>query len=215
MSSKGRYLILKRIRAGDQDILAISYGSEGIVNILVRDGFLNSHEFFGLFEPFNVVTAYFYQKGDLLIPCDVIEVKRLSYICFDFHRYKWACWIASFVLKYLNFYDESVFNLILNYLRVNPKGKDRIFRIKFKLDYLKISGLEPLFIKTKHKSQTVRVKLSDGKISNDGDIELEGTVLSLLKRIEKGRALGRIRADISLLNKAEELLDSFLDYHIK
>jgi len=212
MSIKGRILVLRRVRAGDQDILVRAYGPAGITDLLVRDGLLNTSVFFGVFEPFNVVVVDLSQRGEVAVPNDIMGVERLSYLCTDFARFRWMCWVARFVLRNVRFYDERLFDLFLNYLTVKGK-REEVYRIKLKLEYLEISGLRPRFLSMEEAGEKVRVKLSDGSVSPEGDLEVGSQVLRVIRRLYENRGTGRIILSPELARRAEQLLDRFIEYH--
>ncbi len=211
MSVKTRVLVLKRIRAGDQDLLAKAYGQGGVIDILVRDGFLNTHRFFGLLEPFNVVVADLSQRGGIALLNDVGEVKFLSYLCRDHERFLWFSWIANFILKHVRFYDEKLFNLFITYML--SRTMNRTLRVRFKLDYLELSGLKPKFLEEgKLKG---RLSLSDGSVSGRGELEVSEEVLKLARKIYRARRPHRIKMSERKLREIERLIDSFIEYHTR
>jgi len=175
MALKTRVLVLKRIRAGDQDLLAKVYGQGGVIDLLVRDGFLNTNRFFSLFEPFNVLEVDLSQKGGVAVPNDVGSVRFLSYMCRDFSRFMWFSWIAGFILRYVRYYDDRLFNLFLGYMLSKSVGG--ALRVKLRLDFLELSGLKPKFLEEREFRK--RIKFSDGSTSDRGDVE---ATPELLKR---------------------------------
>ena len=211
MGLKTKVLVLKRIRAGDQDLLAKVYGHGGVIDLLVRDGFLNTHRFFSLFEPFNVLEVDLSQKGGVAVPNDVGNVRYISYLCRDFKRYMWFSWIAGFILRSVRYYDEKLFNLFLGYML--GRGTGGTMRVKLRLDYLELSGLKPKFLEEKEFKGMLR--LSDGSTSDRGDVEVSGDVLKLIRRIHRAKRADRIKVEDNLLKEMEKLLDMFIDYHTK
>jgi len=96
------------------------------------------------------------QRGGISVPNDVLRVERFSYLSKDYRRYRWMCWVSLFVLKHIRYYDEKLFSLILRALLTDPKGKEDLLRIRFKLEFLSTSGLEPKFLKEKIKKRERR-----------------------------------------------------------
>ncbi len=215
MALKTKVVVLKRIRAGDQDILVKAYGSGGTVDILVREGYISTNRFFGVFEPFNLVELDLRQTSDVMIPNDVLEVKRLSYLCSEYERFEWMCWVASFVLKHIRFYDEKLFHLIVESILTHPEGRERLLRTRFKLEYLVRSGFEPKFLKESFGRGRLRVRLSDGSVREDGDVEVESYVLRTLIRLRRADRVRAQRIRRETLEKMEKLLDLLIDYHTR
>ena len=215
MGLKTRILVLKRIRAGDQDLLAKVYGQEGLIDLLVRDGFLTTNRFFGIFEPFNLVEVDLRQRGGIAVPEDVLKVERFSYLCRDYRRYRWMCWVSLFALKYIRFYDERLFSLTLRALLADPRGREGLFRIRFKLEFLSLSGFEPKFMKEAIPKGNVRIKLSDGSVGEEGDVEVKSTSLKELLRIKNLKSLRGFRAKKEHMEEMEKLLDLLIEYHTK
>ena len=215
MSLKTRVLVLKRLRAGDQDLLAKVYGQGGIFDVLVRDGFLNTNRFFGAFEPFNLVEVDLKQRGGIALPNDILRVERFSYLSKDYRRYRWMCWVSLFVLKHIRFYDERLFSLILKAMLMDPKGKEGIVRIRFKLEFLSISGLEPRFLKEKFGKGKVRIRLSDGSVSEEGEVEVNSSILKELVRLRGLKSLKGVRLRREDVEEMERLLDLLIEYHTR
>ncbi len=215
MSLKTRVLVLKRLRAGDQDLLAKVYGQGGIFDVLVRDGFLNTNRFFGAFEPFNLVEVDLKQRGGIALPNDILRVERFSYLSKDYRRYRWMCWVSLFVLKHIRFYDERLFSLILKAMLMDPKGKEGIVRIRFRLEFLSISGLEPRFLKEKLGRGKVRIRLSDGSVSEEGEVEVNSSILKELVRLRGLKSLKGVRLRREDMEEMERLLDLLIEYHTR
>ncbi len=215
MGFRTRVLVLKRIRAGDQDLLAKVYGRGGLLDLLVRDGFLPENRFFGVFEPFNLVELELRQRGGITVPEDILRTERLSYLCRDYRRYRWMCWVSLFALKHMSFYDERLFSLVLRALLADPKGMEAVLRIRFRLEFLSLSGLEPKFLKEALPKGRVRIKLSDGSTSPEGDVEVSGTSLRELVRIKNLKSLKGFRAKKERLEEIEKLLDLLIEYHTR
>jgi len=150
-----------------------------------------------------------------MVPNDVISIQRLSYLCRDFSRFAWMSWIASFILKHVSYYDERLFDLFTNYLLLELKGSEHLYKVKLKLDFLHISGLKPKFLEERIRRKKLRIKLSDGTVAEEGELEVEGSVLRLLSRLYRIRKLGNLVVDHRLIRKMEELLDTFIEYHTR
>jgi len=216
MSVKSRVLILKRLRAGDQDLLAKAYGPGGIIDLLVRDGLLCGSYFFGVFEPFNVVTVDLSQKGDIVVPNDVVSVERLSYLSANFRRFLWMSWIAGFILRNVRFFDDKLFELFLSYMVKAVRGREEVYRIKLRLDYLDLSGLKPRFLGERiPRRGSVKLRLSDGSLSPAGELETDARILRVLSRIYEIRRTGNVAVNPELARRAERILDSFIAYHTR
>ncbi len=208
-------LVLKRIRAGDQDLIAKGYTQVGVVDVLIRDGLLVENRFFGIFEPFNVLEIDLRQQGNITVPNDIFEVRRLSYLASDFSRFLWMSWVCGFVLKYVKYYDERLFNLFVSYLTLKPSGTKEVYRIKLLSEFLELSGLKPKFLEEKLPKGEVKVNLSDGSISESGELKVPAGTLRLIKRIHSSKELNRISANSKNLTLAEDLLRKYLEYHTK
>ncbi len=215
MSLKTRVLVLKRLRAGDQDLLAKVYGQGGVFDVLVRDGFLNTNRFFGVFEPFNLVELDLKQRGGIALPNDILRVERFSYLSKDYRRYRWMCWVSLFVLKHIRFYDERLFSLILKAMLMDPKGKEGIVRVRFKLEFLSISGLEPRFLKEKLGKGRVRIRLSDGSVNEEGEVEVNSSILKELVRLKGLKSIKGVRSRKKDIEEMERLLDLLIEYHTR
>jgi len=213
MSFKGRFLVLRRVRAGDQDLLVRAYGFGGVVSVFVKDGLLSSCGLFGVFEPFNVVVLDLSQRGDVAIPNDVLGVERLSYLCTRFERFLWMCWVAGFILRHVSFYDEKLFELFLRYLTTDTEGREGTYRIRLRLEYLDLSGLSPKFLTGKIGGGKLRLKLSDGSVSPGGEVEVEPGVLRVIRRVYRTRKVENLVVSPALSRKAEKLLDRFIEFH--
>jgi len=215
MSLKTKVLVLKRVIAGDQDLIAKAYGQGGILDILVRNGLLNTNEFFSVFEPFNLVEVDLRQRGGVVIPNDVLGVERFSYLSRDYLRYRWMCWVSLFVLKHIRFYDEKLFSLVLKALLADPKGREWALRLRFKLEFLSASGLEPKFLKEDFGNGKLRISLSNGGVSEEGEVEVRASSLRWLVRLKELRSLKGVRIGREEVEEMERLLDLLIEYHIR
>ncbi len=141
MSANGHFLILRRYRAGDLDLILKAYGPCGLVKIIVPDGFDPSKGFLGITEPSNFLYIVYRQSGDVLIMKDVIKVIPLAYTSIkDYNCYLWRSSILLFVEKWFIHYDPDLFNMLFKYLNLNPKNR-AVFLTRFKLEFLKGLGL--------------------------------------------------------------------------
>ncbi len=213
MSLKTRILVLKRKRAGDQDILVKAYGQGGIIDLLVRDGLVSGHRFFGVFEPFNVMELDMSQRGGIALPNDVKNVRFLSYIARDYRRFLWMSWVAGFIMRTVHYYDERLFSLFLRYLTLSPEKKEHVLRIRLKLDYLELSGLKPKFLD--QRGSGTKLKLSNGSISEEGELEVESHLLDLIRKIYRARKPERISLSGELSKRIEKVLDLLIEYHTR
>ena len=207
-------MVLKRVRSGDQDLIAKVYCQVGVQSILVREGYTSSSPFFGVFEPFNVVEADLEQKGDILVPNDVLSVERLSLLATDCRRYLWMCWLSAFTLSRIRFYDERIFQLLVKFLKVDPGRSAGLYRVLFRLKVIEAMGLRPKFLERIPRRRRLKVKLSDGSAGEEGEVEVPAQVLATLRRIsEKG--IGRVSVEKGTLKRIEDLLDLYMEYHMR
>ncbi|MDQ7038131.1 MAG: recombination protein O N-terminal domain-containing protein [Aquificota bacterium] len=214
MSFKGKLVVLKRIRSGDDDLIAKVYSPAGVVSVLVREGYLGSNPFLGVFEPFNLVEADLDQKGDILVPNDIISVRRYSLLARDYNRYVWMSWVSLFVLTRISFYDERVFPLIVRYLTANPGRRIPVYRVLFRIGIMEALGWRPRFLSQNIGKGKVKVRISDGSVSEDGEVEVRAVVLRFIKNLAE-LGSGRISARGNVLKEAEDLLDRYIDYHTR
>ena len=184
MSAKGRFLILRRFRAGDCDLMVKAYSPYGLVKLFVSEGLLPERGFLGYMEPFNLLYAVYNQSGDVLFLKDIIEVDFFSYLCFrDYSAYLWMNSLVSFVERWFVQYDPELFNMLINYLRLNPKNR-AVLLIKFKLESLKRLGLykEDIFDKKLIKIAKIiaeedkLIKLERLKINQKYLLELDNAI---------------------------------------
>ena len=141
MSAKGRFLILRRFRAGDCDLMIKAYSPYGLVKLFIQEGLLPERGLLGYMEPFNLLHAVYHQSGDVLFLRDIIGLDFFSYLCFrDYSAYLWMNSLVNFVEKWFIQYDPELFNILINYLRLTPKNR-AVLLIKFKLEFLKRLGL--------------------------------------------------------------------------
>lgn len=141
MSAKGKFIILKKYRAGDYDLIAKAYGQCGMVRVFVPNGMLPEVGYTGYLEPFNLVVLVFRQYGEILLVRDVVTVVPFSYQSHkSYTRYVWMSSILRFVDRWFLQYDAELFELIVGYLSLKTKNPD-VFLLKFKLEFLKKIGL--------------------------------------------------------------------------
>ena len=215
MSLRTRVIVLKRIRAGDQDLLAKVYGQGGVLDLLVRDAYLNICRFFGVFEPFNLVEVDLIQRGGIVIPSDVGRVERFSYLTRDFDRFLWMSWVARFILRHVGFYDEKLFDLFLRYMLERTEGAEPLYRVKLKLDYLSLSGLRPKFLEESFGRGKLKVRLSDGSVRREGDYEVESYILRFLVKVWRAKRLKNLNIREETAREMERFLDTLIEYHTR
>ncbi|MCX8060124.1 MAG: recombination protein O N-terminal domain-containing protein, partial [Aquificaceae bacterium] len=75
MPAKGKFLILRRFRAGDQDLMLKAYGTCGMVKVYVQDGLLPQEGMLALVEPFNLLEAVYRQSGELVFFKDILSLE--------------------------------------------------------------------------------------------------------------------------------------------
>ncbi len=188
MSAKGSFLILRRFRAGDEDIILKVYGTCGITKVFVPSGLRVERGLLGYIEPFNFISIVYKQSGNIIILQDLLEVEFLSYLSLeDYKKYMWMNSLAFFVERWFLQYDPELFNMLLSYIGINPENHS-IFLLRFKLEFLKHLGLykEDIF-----------------------EERLRGFVKRLIEE-QALRKLERLRVSKELLTK----LDEAIEFHI-
>ena len=212
---KGEFVVLKRLRGGDTDLIAILYGTAGRITLLLKDGLLNTNRLFGVFEPFNYVKLDFSQSGNLILPNDVSAVDRFSLLATSYTRYMYMSSLSLFMLRYVNFYDENIFKLLLTYLVKKTKNPE-ITLLKFKLEFLKVYGILPKFLNQgRLKEKKVKVELSTGKVKDEGDYEIETYIVDFMRKLLKVKNPERLNLTRRDIKKAENFLREYLNYHLK
>lgn len=210
----GEFLVLRRLRGGDVDLIATLYGTSGKVNLFVKEGYLNGNKFFGIFEPFNLVKIDFSQNGKLIIPNDILRVKRLSLFACDFKRFIYMSKISKLILRYITFYDEEIFYLILHNFIKDIRNVE-VALLKFYLDFLKILGYEPKFLNIKNISGNfLKINLEKGEISKNGKYTVKASHLNILRKIYKMKDYERIRVGKKTFKEIEKFLNDYIQYHI-
>ncbi len=141
MSGKSSFLILRRFRAGDEDLILKVYGEKGQLKILVPEALKVDRGLSGYVEPFNLIGAVCVQKGELLILKDITSAEFFSYLALrSYSRYVWMCQVVGFVERWFLHYDAELFGLALRYLTLDPADHQTLL-LKFKLDFLRFMGL--------------------------------------------------------------------------
>ncbi len=141
MSAKGTFLILRRFRAGDEDIILKVYGTCGLTKAFVPSGLRVEKGLLGYTELFNLISIVYKQSGGVIILQDLLEVDFLSYLSLkDYKRYVWMSSLALFVERWFLQYDPELFNMLLFYMSLNPENHG-VFLLRFKLEFLKRLGL--------------------------------------------------------------------------
>lgn len=188
MSAKGRFLILRRFRAGDCDLIVKAYGPYGLVKFFVPEGLLSEKGLLGYMEPFNLLYAVYHQSGDILFLRDIIKADFLSYLCIgNYTAYLWMSTLVGFVERWFVQYDPELFNMLIYYLTLSPKNRT-VLLIKFKLEFLKRLGL--------YKEDIFEEKLINK--------------VRLIAEEEKIIKLERLRIDQNDLLKLDEAIESHL-----
>ncbi|AAC07907.1 DNA repair protein RecO [Aquifex aeolicus] len=209
---KGTFLVLRRVRGGDVDLVATLYGTAGKVSLFLREGYLNEKKLFGVFEPFNLVKIDYYQSSGLIIPRDVLEVKRFSYFAKDVKRYFLMSYISQTVLRHINFYDEELFSLILRFFLKETKNPEASY-FKFFLNLLKTLGYEPLFLRERVRGRYAFLDLEKGSLSSSG-VKVRSSLLNLLKKIHQLEEYERIKIKRKDFEEGREILEKFLSFHL-
>jgi hypothetical protein len=215
MSSRSPVLVLSRHRAGDTDLIARIYSRWGILTLLVREGFLPENRYHGVFEPFNQMVLDFRQMGSVVVPEDLQELKRYSYLSRDYERFRWMSHVCEFILKQVRFWDEELFGRMIDLLLKDPRRKFYVLRVLLRVEFLKFSGIIPLFLREKIPRGKVRIRLSDGLPDSGGEYEISGGALRLIGKIYKEKNHGRVSSSKKICLEAEEFLDALINYHTK
>ncbi|MCS7307361.1 MAG: hypothetical protein NZ526_02280 [Aquificaceae bacterium] len=188
MSAKGTFLILRRFRAGDEDLILKTYGVCGISKLYLEEGLLPERGYLGKVEPFNVLNAVYKQSGSMLILKEIIRVQPLSYLTLeDYSSYEWMNAVANFVEKWFFHYDPELFELAVNYLTLRPKNIPT-FILRFKLEFLRRMGI--------YKEEAFKE-------------DIRNIVVSILKE-ESAIKLERLKLSNSIVKKLEEAIQSHL-----
>ncbi len=213
MAAKGKFVVLRRVRGGDTDLVATLYGTPGRVTLFLKDGYINENKLFGVFEPFNFLEVSYTQSGSVIFPSDVRVLRRFSLRATRPATYFLMSRIAAFFLRYISFHDEELLSLLVSYLSRASEEEEYLF---FLVDYLRISGFRPRFLgePLEHLRERVRVRLSDGSVDPSGEYELEPRLLGILKRIYEGKRK-RLRVSRALRRDLERFLQTYIEYHLK
>ncbi|MEJ5338553.1 MAG: hypothetical protein WHS43_02735 [Aquificaceae bacterium] len=188
MSAKGSFLILRRFRAGDEDIMLKAYGTCGPVKVFVPGGLKVDRGLLGYLEAFNLISFVYRQSGSLIIFDDLIEVEFISYLCLgSYQRFVWMNSIALFVERWFLQYDPELFNMALFYITLNPQNHG-LFLSKFKLDFLRRLGL--------YKEEVFEERL-------------RGLVRRLMEE-EALKRLERLKVSQELLSRLEDAIEAHL-----
>jgi len=214
MTARGKFVVLRRVRGGDTDLVATLYGTPGRVSLFLKDGYLSDNKLFGVFEPFNFLEVSYLQSGSIIFPSDVVIIERFSLKAHEPNTYLMMSRISLFFLKYINFYDEDLFSLLVNYFSRIPKTEEEY--LFFLMDFLKISGFRPKFLgeNLRRIKGLLKIKLEDGSLSPEGEYKLEANLLKILKRIYEGRR-ERLRISKSLRRELERFLHAYIEHHLK
>ncbi len=215
MGIKGRILVLARLRAGDSDIIARVYGASGVATLLVREGLVPGHRFHGIFEPFNTMVLDYRQRGEIILPQDFSDLQPLSLLSRDCDRFLWMSSVCEFILKKVRFYDPALFETFIGFLTRDPKGKEHLLSLLLRLSYIKFSGITPKFLGETPPRGRVRIRLSEGSISEDGEVEVSAGTLKLIQSLVREESLPRVRSGIALYIEGINLLDALINYHTR
>ncbi|NPA33091.1 MAG: hypothetical protein GXO04_05645 [Aquificae bacterium] len=209
---KGDFFVLRRVRGGDVDLIATLYGTSGKVNLFVREGLLNENRFFGDFELFNLVSLDATQSGNMLIPNDVMRVRRFSLLARDYARFVFMSNTAKAVLSFVSFYDEEVFGLILRAFSSRVRNAEAS-SLRFYLELMRVLGYSPKFLSSVPKrGGFVNISLEKGDVSEEGEYRIRAELLGILRRISGGD-YERVRVSRKAFLELERFLFTFLRYH--
>ncbi len=182
MSAKGSFLILRRFRAGEEDLILKAYGTCGLAKVLVPGGLKTERGLLGYIEPFNFISVYYKQSGNIIILQDLLEVEFLSYLCMeDYERYIWMSSVALFAERWFLHYDPELLSTLIFYMSINPRNQG-VFLLRFKLEFLRRLGL--------YKEEVFEERLRNlvRRLADEGSLErLEGLRVSreLLTRLDQ------------------------------
>jgi recombinational DNA repair protein (RecF pathway) len=141
VSAKAKVIVIKKFLVGEWDLLAYAYGTVGRCKIFVRRGFHPEESYCGFFEPFNLLTIDYHQSGDLLILNDLVSAKLYSYLALkSYDRFLWMSKVLQTILRWVAYYDSSIFKLLQNFLLLDVKNH-KVFDIKLKLSLIKAMGI--------------------------------------------------------------------------
>jgi len=141
VSAKAKVIVVKKILVGEWDLLAYAYGNVGRCKIFVRRGFHPEESYCGFFEPFNLLTIDYHQSGDLLILNDLVSAKLYSYLALkSYDRFLWMSKVLQTILRWVAYYDSSIFKLLQNFLLLDVKNH-KVFDVKLKLSLIKAMGI--------------------------------------------------------------------------
>ena len=141
MPTKGKFLIIRRFRAGDKDLMLKVYGPNGLMKLFVPEGLLPEEGFLGFTEPFNLLHAVYKQSGDTVILRDILGVEFFSYLSIkSYSAYLWMASVMGFVERWFFQYDPELFDTVLRYLSLVPNNPD-VLLLRFKLEFLRSMGL--------------------------------------------------------------------------
>jgi len=212
---KGEFIVLKRLRGGDVDLVGTLYGTAGKVTLFLKEGYLNTNRLFGIFEPFNYVEIDYSQAGNIIVPNDVMRVERFSLFALNYKQYLYMSSLSLFALQYFNYYDENLFELLLSYLIKKPRNSEVIL-LKFKLDFLKAYGILPKFLSQETpKTKKVKIDLSTGEIKSEGEYEIDKYIVEFLKKLLEAKNPDRLNLTRRDIKKAEDFLREYLKFHLK
>ncbi|WP_461831294.1 DNA repair protein RecO [Aquifex sp.] len=210
---KGEFIVLRRVRGGDVDLVATLYGIYGKLTLFLKEGYLNENPLFGVFEPFNVVDIDFYQSGNIIIPNDVRKVRRFSYKAKDYEQFIYMSKISEAVLKFVHSYDEKIYKLLFNELEKKVKNLNTSL-LRFYINLIEILGYTPKFLYEGKIGQKVKINLENGEIGS-GNYEIKGSYIKLLRKIKNTKDYERIRITKGSFKEIEKFLRDFLNYHTK
>jgi recombinational DNA repair protein (RecF pathway) len=141
VSAKAKVIVMKKFLVGEWDLLAYAYGTVGRCKIFVKRGFHPEESYCGFFEPFNLLTIDYHQSGDLLILNDLVSTKLYSYLALkSYDRFLWMSKVLQAILRWVAYYDSSIFKLLQNFLLLDVKNH-KVFDIKLKLSLIKAMGI--------------------------------------------------------------------------
>ncbi|GAB6065842.1 DNA repair protein RecO C-terminal domain-containing protein [Aquifex pyrophilus] len=210
---KGEFIVLRRVRGGDVDLVATLYGTHGKLTLFLKEGYLNENPLFGVFEPFNWVEIDFQQAGNIIIPNDVRRIKRLSYKARDYEQFLYMSKISEIVLWFVHSYDEKIYGLLLRELGKKVKNVNASV-LRFYINLIELLGYTPKFLYEGKVRKRVRINLENGEIGK-GNYEIKGSYIELLRKIKNMEDYERIKITRGSFREIEKFLKDFLSFHTK
>lgn len=189
-----------------------AYTPLGKRNFLIKFGQEPSY-FLSYIELFDFVEIDFYQYGNLCMAQDYKVIKKFSLQIDSYEKFMYCSYVSLFVKKYLDFFDKTLFEYILEIFEKEIKNFE-IAYVKFLIDSASILGYRPIFLEKDIPNQNnILISLEEGKLSDNqkNSFSLSKKELSILKKIDSldYKELWSIKEKISF-KKIKTLLEIIL-----